>query len=555
MNTSNQSNTSNEKPSTIEDIIRTIQEKSKDGSYIFRGERQCRNKKVSSKLYRDFEDIDSETFDIEVIQKEMLSGAKKHTGHYPQSGETPPDFRPTLARMFRVREEDTAETIDFEILTEIQHYGGKTNLIDFTTDYCIALFFACDGHHDKDGRLILLKTQNIKDMIKYPKEPRHRVIAQKSVIVRPPKGYIEQHEYHIVKIPAKLKEEVLQYLEKYHGIFTETIYNDLHGFIRNQDIHGDANTSFYRGLACSNRGDKVESKEEKQKEYEEAITHYTKVIELRPDFAGAYNNRGSAYSDKGELDRAIKDYDTAIEIKPDYANAYNNRGSVYSDKGEFDKAIKDYDTAIEIKPDHDAYINRGSVYSDKGEFDKAIKDYDTAIEIKPDHDAYINRGIVYNKKGEFDKAIKDYDTAIEIKPNYAKAYNSRGIAYGEKGELDKAIKDCDMAIEINPNYADAYNNRGFTYQKKDDVDNAIKDYNTAIELDPGMAIAYTNRGEAWLHLKEWDKARTDLMTAKDMGISIIESFQNDYKSVADFEQKYNVELPEDIAALLTPPQL
>ena len=31
------------------------------------------------------------------------------------------------------------EKDDFEILTQLQHYGGKTNLIDFTTDYLIAL--------------------------------------------------------------------------------------------------------------------------------------------------------------------------------------------------------------------------------------------------------------------------------------------------------------------------------------------------------------------------------------------------------------------------------
>ena len=374
MNTSNQSNTSNEKPRTVQDLIRIIQEKSKDGDYIFRGERRCkdeedRDRKVSSKLYRDFEDIDSEEFDIEVIQEEMLSGAKKHTGHFPHSREIPPDFRPTLARMFGVREEDTAEAIDFEILTEIQHYGGKTNLIDFTTDYCIALFFACDGHHDKDGRLILLKTQNIKDMIKVPKEPRHRVVAQKSVFVRPPKGYIERHEYHPVEIPAELKEEVLQYLQKYHGIFTETIYNDLHGFIRNQDIHGDANTSFYRGLACSNRGDKAKSKEEKLKEYDKAIEYYDKAIEFKPDLAEAYNNRGCTYSDKGEFDKAIEDYNMAIELDPRSANSYNNRGAAYIKKGDFDNAIKDLNITIELDPGHAiAYTNRGPHLSQQRRF-------------------------------------------------------------------------------------------------------------------------------------------------------------------------------------------
>ncbi len=43
-------------------------------------------------------------------------------------------------------------------------------------------------------------------------------------------------------------------------------------------------------------------------------------------------------------------------------------------------------------------------------------------------------------------------------------------------------------------------------------------------------------------------------TAKNMGVDIIAAFQNDYANVADFEQKHNVKLPEDIAALLTPLQ-
>ena len=110
--------------SKVKEKINKIEKKSADGGYIFRGERQC-NDKVSSNLYRDFDVGDIQEFDIEVVQKEMLNGAKKHTGHLPLTGDLPKDFRPILARMFSVREEDTAETVDFEILTEIQHYGGK----------------------------------------------------------------------------------------------------------------------------------------------------------------------------------------------------------------------------------------------------------------------------------------------------------------------------------------------------------------------------------------------------------------------------------------------
>ena len=243
---SDQSNTSNDKPLTVQDIIRSIEAKSEDGGYIYRGERKCHTK-VSSSLYRDYDDIEDEEFDIEGVQKEMLSHAKKHTGDLPE------DFRVEHTAGLDEEEEDADETTDFELLTEIQHYGGKTNLIDFTTDYFIALFLACDGHYNKDGRVILQRTEEIKDMINYPRNPRHRVIAQKSVFVRPPKGFIDPHEDDIVIIPANLKLPLLEHLQTYHGISMVTIYNDLYGYIRSQDSHEIGYLAHYTGVTQRQR--------------------------------------------------------------------------------------------------------------------------------------------------------------------------------------------------------------------------------------------------------------------------------------------------------------
>ncbi len=436
---SNRSNTPNDKPRTVQDIISEIEQKSQGGGYIYRGERKC-NPKVSSKLYRDFE-IEVEHFNIELVQKEMLAAAKRHTGDLPQ------DYRVDVTLPPK------EESIDFEILTEIQHYGGKTNLIDFTTDYFIALFFACDGRYDEKGRVILQKTDEISDMIAHPRNPRHRVIAQKSVFIRPPRGFIIPDENDIVTIPANLKQQILEHLRDYHGTSTEVIYNDLYGFIRNQDFHGDAYTHFYRGFACGNRGDQETAFETKQTEYENAIKHFTQAIRLKPDLANAYFNRGVTYAFRDEFDDAIKDFDMVIQLQPDHAGAYYNRGNTYVDKGELDNAIKDFNKAIELDT---YYLN-----------------------------AYYNRGFAYLKKGEFDDAIKDFDMVIQLQPD--------------------------------------------------------------------SAGAYYNRGEVWLYLKEWEKAESDIITAKDMGADIIASFHNDYAGVEDFEQKTGIQLPPDIAALLTPP--
>ena len=56
-----------------------------------------------------------------------------------------------------------------------------------------------------------------------------------------------------------------------------------------------------------------------------------------------------------------------------------------------------------------------------------------------------------------------------------------------------------------------------------------------------------------LPLGNWEKIKADLITARDLGLDIIVSFRNRYRSVANFEQTTGIQLPEDIAALLTPP--
>ena len=47
--------------------------------------------------------------------------------------------------------------------------------------------------------------------------------------------------------------------------------------------------------------------------------------------------------------------------------------------------------------------------------------------------------------------------------------------------------------------------------------------------------------------------QSDLITAKNMDYYIIILFHHEYEGVEDFEQKTGIQLPEDIAALLTQP--
>ena len=231
--------------------------------------------------------------------------------------------------------------------------------------------------------------------------------------------------------------------------------------------------------------------------------------------AETYFRWGYTKSELGQYESAIADYDMAIQLRPDYAIAYNDRGVVKGKLGEYKAAIEDYDEAVRIKPDCVvAYYNRGRTKDQLEQVSAAIEDYNIAIELEPAYtDAYNDRGVVKGKLGEYDAAIGDYDKAIDLNPNYAIAYNNRGMAKSVLKQHDAAIGDYDEAIDLKPNYADAYYNRGNARSALKQYDAAIADYDEAICLKSDYAMAYYNRGNAKTNLGRVSEAAQDFQTA------------------------------------------
>ena len=98
----------------------------------------------------------------------------------------------------------------------------------------------------------------------------------------------------------------------------------------------------------------------------------------------AYNNRGTAYGELGNYQQAIKDFTKAIELNPQYAMAYYNRGLTYGrNLGNYQQAIKDYTKAIQLNPqDAMAYYKRGLAYAKSGDAQKALENLKIAAKLR-----------------------------------------------------------------------------------------------------------------------------------------------------------------------------
>ena len=295
----------------ILEIIGKIAKMSVDGDYIYRGEQEC-YERVSSNLWRELNKLNVLDLDVEDVQKRELEEAKRYNNN---------------------------KTDEFEILVELQHFGGKTNLIDFTTDCYIALFFACNGSFDKDGRVILQsRTGKIGDWIRELPDapPIERAKEQKSIFVQPPEGFIPNDFIGVedrIIIPRNLKIPLLKYLQRPEiGVSAETIYHDIHGFIRSQSSHWSAYLEAHTGEKLQDSADEIREPKKRTARYQKAVDHLTEAMNIMPPSAETYYNRGRAYYQLGEIDLAIQDYDEAIKLRPHFAEAYDNRGLAYDKK-------------------------------------------------------------------------------------------------------------------------------------------------------------------------------------------------------------------------------
>ena len=471
-------------------------------------------------------------------------------------------------------------TENIEILTELRHFGADTALIDFTQDLHVALFFACNGNLSEQGELIVCMESDFRkvEKIEYGDSvltvPFHikpavadgsriRTLAQSSVFLCDPRtGYIDKNLCKVIPIDGSIKEAMLDYLSYWHNINSNTIYNDLPGFITNE-------RNQKRSIKFRNKG----ARKMLEDKFDDAIGYITKSIEKKPDDYDSYQLRGMAYYKQGKYEDSIKDYYRVVRLAPDSLFGYRWLGILHKEIGNYRSAVSWYSEAIRLNVPDDSesyrlrgeakrkagdmvgavkdeeqannidsayvaeYYERGMEKGERGEHMEAIWEFDKAIERMQSHSSsHYRKGLAHIALGKYQEAKIDFDFVIQYRPMDAGAYYNRAIVRNHLGDYFDAIDDYDKAIELNPNISSYYNNRGIVKAALDRHLEAIADYDKAIEMEPKNILAYKNRAFSYRAIGKLKEAEEDERTAKilqdDMGdISLISSYQDIINSV------------------------
>jgi lipoprotein NlpI len=149
--------------------------------------------------------------------------------------------------------------------------------------------------------------------------------------------------------------------------------------------------------------------------WRDSMSLFDGALRVGPHYV-AFNNRGVALFEAGQIQEAIADYNSAIRLNPRFSRAYNNRGTALSDLGRYDEALRDFDTAIEYDPYlEDAYANRGNVLARKGQPDRALADYNRSLRLNPNRPAsYNNRAAAYFQMKRYAEAMADLEACRQL---------------------------------------------------------------------------------------------------------------------------------------------
>ena len=88
------------------------------------------------------------------------------------------------------------------------------------------------------------------------------------------------------------------------------------------------------------------------------------AIQLDPNLAQAYSNRGITHANLKDYAAALADYNQAIHLDPNLATAYYNRGNTHANLKDYAAALADYNQAIHLDPnDNTPVYNTACAYA------------------------------------------------------------------------------------------------------------------------------------------------------------------------------------------------
>lgn len=258
--------------------------------------------------------------------------------------------------------------------------------------------------------------------------------------------------------------------------------------------------------------------------YEDALNNYKQAIDIKPEYAQAWNGKAKALYELDSHEEALSAYDKAIELEPNYQNSWQGRGFVLNKLKRYRDAIYSFNKALELEPKSPEVLNaKGQALSNLKRYDEAIRSYDKAVELQPDYDqALYNKAWVLYSLKRYKDALDTYEQVIRLKPNNERAWYNSGNALVNLNRKKDAFKAYSKSVQYKPNFYQAWLSRGNVLISLRRYPEAVESFQEVLKYSPSNFDAFYSQGWALHQMKRYEQA----ISAYDKAIAVR---RNNYK--------------------------
>lgn len=228
----------------------------------------------------------------------------------------------------------------------------------------------------------------------------------------------------------------------------------------------------------------------KKKEFEAALSHYNKAIELDPTDMTFLINKAAVFFEQQNYQECIATCEKAVEVGRENRADFKLIAKAFTRTGNAHKALKDY---YKAKTFYEKSLSEHRTPDTRellSKVEKLIKEEERVAYIDPaKSEEEKEKGNEYFRKGDYPLAIKHYSEAIRRNPEDAKIFSNRAACYTKLAEFSLGLKDCNECIRLEPNFVKGYVRKGKILQGLKQYSNAQAAYQKAIDIDPNCQDA------------------------------------------------------------------
>ncbi|XP_021504219.1 tetratricopeptide repeat protein 13 isoform X3 [Meriones unguiculatus] len=247
--------------------------------------------------------------------------------------------------------------------------------------------------------------------------------------------------------------------------------------------------------------------------YDEAIRHFSTMLQEEPDLVSAIYGRGIAYGKKGlhdvkNAELALFELSRVIALEPD-------RPEILSPLGRINEAVNDLTKAIQLQPSARLYRHRGTLYFISEDYATAHEDFQQSLELNRNQPtAMLYKGLTFFHRGLLKEAIEAFKEALRQKVDFIDAYKSLGQAYRELGNFEAATESFQKALLLNQNHVQTLQLRGVMLYHHGSLQEALKNFKRCLQLEPYNEVCQYMKGLSHVAMGQFYegiKAQTKVM--------------------------------------------